>query len=320
MAKGNMLLGLSRGSVGDLTFYRRNAQQITRVRVRKVKNPQTNAQMIQRTINRSAVAAYSVVREICDHSFQGVSYGANSYSEFLRLNMNRLRILCAENGENTKAFLPSGMNGIVAMPFILSTGTLPQIPVEIATTNISGIGNVKGAMLRTGVSIADVTGWTYAQVASVLHAEEGDQVTIIKIYESAVAGGPDEPLGLVMKLARFILKPAHGEFSETAFFQGTEGELRINDPNLLNEGDAHFLLQENGSVILMSPEAFNNAGFGFAVIVSRKQADGSWLRSPSVLSYDSTFNENGYTLRAAALVESVDIPVSSEYYLNNAQK
>ena len=123
-----------------------------------------------------------------------------------------------------------------------------------------------------------------------------------------------------MKLARFILKPAHGEFSETAFFQGTEGELRINDPNLLNEGDAHFLLQENGSVILMSPEAFNNAGFGFAVIVSRKQADGSWLRSPSVLSYDSTFNENGYTLRAAALVESVDIPVSSEYYLNNAQK
>lgn len=315
MAKGNMLLGLSRGSVGDLTFYRRNAQQITRVRVRKVKNPQTNAQMIQRTINRTAVAAYSVVREICDHSFQGVSYGANSYSEFLRLNMNRLRVLCAENGENTKAFLPSGFNGIVAMPFILSTGTLPDVKAAFARS-----GGAGWAMIQTGLTVAEVSGWTYAQVAKAFKAQEGDQVTIIKIVPSALAGGPDEPFGLQMLLARFILKPATGEFAETAFFQGEEGELRINDPNLLNEGDAHFMVQEEGRVMLMTPGAAGQDTFGVAVIISRKQADGSWLRSPSVLSYDGPFNENGYTLRAAALVESVDIPVSSEYYLNNAQK
>ena len=43
MAKGNMLLGFSRGSVGDLTFYRRNSQQVTRARARVVKNPKTLA-------------------------------------------------------------------------------------------------------------------------------------------------------------------------------------------------------------------------------------------------------------------------------------
>lgn len=315
MAKGNMLLGLSRGSVGDLTFYRRNAQQITRVRVRKVKNPQTNAQMIQRTINRTAVAAYSVVREICDHSWQGVSYGANSYSEFLRLNMNRLRVLCAENGENTKAFLPSGFNGIVAMPFVLSSGTLPEVDAAFQ----SGDDN-DYLLVNLGLNIANPANVTYERIASALGAQEGDQLTIIKILPSAQSGGADEPFGLRMELSRIILKPGLGEFAETAFFQTAGDILRVNDPHPLNEGVAVFSWSSEGATMGASVNAFSADVFAFAAILSRRQVDGTWLRSPSVLKFNSSFNENGYTLRSAALVEHVDIPVSSEYYLNNAQK
>ena len=42
MAKGNMLMGYSRGSVGDVTFARIKGQQIARARNRNPKNPKTN--------------------------------------------------------------------------------------------------------------------------------------------------------------------------------------------------------------------------------------------------------------------------------------
>ena len=48
MAKGNLFLGMGRGSVGDVTFYRADGQQLSRARNRKPRNPKTNAQLIQR--------------------------------------------------------------------------------------------------------------------------------------------------------------------------------------------------------------------------------------------------------------------------------
>jgi hypothetical protein len=130
MAKGNMLLGFSRGSVGDLTFYRRNSQQVTRARARVVKNPKTLAQQMQRAIMRTSVEAYKVIKDICDHSWEGVAYGANSYAEFQKQNMAMLRRLAAAGGENTKSFLPSGFNGLVAMPWVLSKGSVAWGGVE----------------------------------------------------------------------------------------------------------------------------------------------------------------------------------------------
>lgn len=91
MAKGNLFLGMGRGSVGDVTFYRADGQQLSRARNRKPRNPKSNAQMIQRAISATIVQAYKAGSIIFDHSFEGKSVPAGSQRAFLSTNMRKLR-------------------------------------------------------------------------------------------------------------------------------------------------------------------------------------------------------------------------------------
>lgn len=321
MAKGNMLLGLSRGSVGDLTFYRRNAQQITRVRVRKVKNPQSASQMYQRTINRTAVEAYTVLKSICDHSFEGVSYGANSYSYFLSRNMQMLRSEADNTAFGQRSYVPKDFKGIVAMPFLISSGSLPSIRVDVnASSSLYGAGLLMMTIRASGSAEAI----TYAQVAQALNAQQGDQVTLLRIGAPAQQGFPDEPLGRKLDVARFILDPRVGEFDETPFFSpiaGAENVYGINTGNIRNEGNLRFEVTSGSGVFsviaLVGEEVIKN--FGGAAILSRQTPDGSWLRSNAYLDYDESYRENGYTIKQASTLTPVDLYVESDYYLNNAE-
>ena len=72
MAKGNMLLGQAVGSLGDITFSRVNGKQVIKSKPSVVKNPQTEAQLIQRILMNTVIQAYSKMSEICDHSFEGI--------------------------------------------------------------------------------------------------------------------------------------------------------------------------------------------------------------------------------------------------------
>lgn len=306
---------MARGSVGDLTFYRRNAQQITRVRNRVVKNPKTLAQQMQRTIMRTSVEAYKILKEICDHSWEGIAYGANSYTEFQKRNMALLRSLASVGGENTRSFLPSGFNGLVAMPFEVSSGSLQF--------NAPGY---KDNLLKWSqtVPLAEPNNATYQDVANYLGAQEGDQVTFIGVRPS-ISAGVDEPFGVEMIVARVILSPAKGEFAETAFFSPiaeTQG-FGINDANPLNEGNIIFGFESPQGVGKILWAGFARGTVGIEImagcaILSRKNPSGTWLRSKSTLGYDPLFNENGYTLRQASMVVSPDILTPSDWYLNNA--
>lgn len=91
MAKGNLFLGMGRGSVGDVTFYRADGQQLSRARNRKPRNPKSNAQIIQRAISATIVQAYKAGSIIFDHSFEGKSVPAGSQRAFLSTNMRKLR-------------------------------------------------------------------------------------------------------------------------------------------------------------------------------------------------------------------------------------
>lgn len=91
MAKGNLFQGMGRGKVGDVVFSRLNGEQVSRVRNRHPKNPQTNKQLVQRAVMATVMAAYSAGREIFDHSFEGYSVGAGCQRRFLSLNANALR-------------------------------------------------------------------------------------------------------------------------------------------------------------------------------------------------------------------------------------
>lgn len=87
MAQSKSFFGLRKGSTKSLTFQVLNGKQITKDRVYQVKNPQTISQMQQRALMATAVRAYSALKVICDHSFEGVEIGAKSMAEFIKLNL-----------------------------------------------------------------------------------------------------------------------------------------------------------------------------------------------------------------------------------------
>lgn len=133
MAKGNLFLGMGRGSIGDVTFYRADGQQLARVRNRRPKNPKTEAQLYQRAIMATVVKAYQAGKAIFDHSFQGFSVGAQCQRQFMSLNAKMLRQLVATDintpiptmSQKARVVAP-GVNVPVADPFVISRGSYQQ--------------------------------------------------------------------------------------------------------------------------------------------------------------------------------------------------
>lgn len=133
MAKGNMFLGMARGKVGDVVFYRADGQQLSRVRNRNPRNPRSNAQLFQRAIMATIVQAYTAGKAIFDHSFQGYSVGAQNQREFLKRNAKLLRDTIAAdintpittNNQLGRVVAP-GVSVPVPNSYIISKGTYQQ--------------------------------------------------------------------------------------------------------------------------------------------------------------------------------------------------
>lgn len=91
MAKSKSFFGLRRGSTKSHTYSILNGQQITKDRVQTVANPKTQKQQFQRAIMATAMAAYSEMKEIVDHAFQGKKKGSENQREFMSRNLVAMR-------------------------------------------------------------------------------------------------------------------------------------------------------------------------------------------------------------------------------------
>lgn len=156
MAKGNLILGTAKNSVGDVVMYRREGAQITRVRVRNVKNPKTNAQSFQRAIMAPIAKFYSPLSVVLERSFEGLSK-AKSHNKFNQLNAGLARA--------NKWALPKG-TGFFPLPYQLSQGTLQaltynidgalQIDIPGLTDKATTLGAVSTALVAMGYKPGDV--------------------------------------------------------------------------------------------------------------------------------------------------------------------
>lgn len=184
MAIGNMFQGMARGKVGDVVFAVREGKQVSRVRNRKPKNPQTNKQIMQRAIMATVLQAYSAGKEIFDHSFQGKSVGEQCAREFLSLNTKALRAAIAAEQqanialESQKALvvLPKATQP-VANAYIVSQGTYQQYFFGVAADSSSLIVPFPSAN----------EGETAAAYAARLGLITGDLYTIVLFGEYKVA-------------------------------------------------------------------------------------------------------------------------------------
>lgn len=137
MAKGNPFLGTASGSIGDVTLYRSNGEQISRVRVRKIANPMTNKQIYQRAILSTVVKAYSAGKIIFDHAFEGARVPEGAYRYFLKRNTDALRARVYNDiqGAVTDSLSnplvgPSSISPVIGQ-YLISEGSLQQNFVNI---------------------------------------------------------------------------------------------------------------------------------------------------------------------------------------------
>lgn len=172
MSKGNVILGQARGSVGDVTFYRAYGEQIARSRNRHPRNPKTSAQKVQRAVMATALRAYSLGKNIFDHSFEGVGVGMPSMRRFLSQNVKLMRtsIVGALNGGTVSPYRVAapGVNIPIANAYVVSSGTLQQTYFTY------------GAQGYAIPAVGDAT--TIAEYVAANQLQEGDIFTFVGFF------------------------------------------------------------------------------------------------------------------------------------------
>ena len=300
MAKGNMLLGKATGSVGDITFSVVNGRQVIKSKPASVKNRQTKAQMVQRILMNTVAQAYSKMADICDHSFEGIAYGADSMAYFMRKNLKFLRNQAAQYGldaDNAPNVVPLGTSYLATNEYIISKGTLPEIFMVASEAN-------------RGFSIA--AGNTYAGVISQLGAQRGDQITCLAIVGTNAAD-------LRFVYARIILDPREEDGTPADLSTAFCVDGVIQKANSRNENYGLTFSVENDVFqwVSSAPTLYVSCR---AAILSRKNEDETWMRSPASLVYGEDLLV-GYTIEEAYDdFLSGGIEMTSSRYLNNATR
>lgn len=306
MSKGNMLLGQARGKVGSLVFARVGGKQVTRAKAEVVKNPQTETQMISRIILNTVAQAYSNFQPIVDHSYEGVPKGQKSMSKFMKKNIDALRSKIAQaiadgyDYDGVSAFTPIGDNTLYPNAYIVSSGSLPEVRPEF----------VEGS---TVVAALPISANTYQAVLDDLGLQRGDQLTFIAC-ENVAAGKTG------FFYSRVILDPTNEDGSSadlSSAFVGADNAVNLPSPR--NEGSFGTLSFADGKISWNIKSATAQM-FAIGIIVSRKQTDGSWLRSNCQLQV----NDAAVTGVQPSLQYCLDlfyaggIDALSDMYLNNA--
>lgn len=305
MAKMNSEMYGATGKVGNKTYYRSNGSTIAREIV-PVKNPKTDAQTIQRVIVAQVGKDYKMFKTICDHSFQGISTGANSMNEFRKLNTRRARRRASEiqqAGQSLTAFYsfqPIGSTMWVPDACIIAQGELPKVPTIVAQEELG--------LWIGGIAITENT---YAGVCNALGLQRGDQLTLVTVEKQYGE--------YVVFKSRVILDPRNQDGSGAPMSSAFVDNGAINCPNWRN--DTHFTYLNFATNSLHFAHGANG-GFvvASACIVSRKDGN-DWLRSNSEL----VISEEALGADKCSLWDAVEtsynadaLDVESELYLNNA--
>ena len=286
MAKSSGFFGIRSGSTKNFTFSELHGEQITKERVTRVKNPRTISQMRQRMLMATVGAAYSYLKAIADHSFEGKTVGQQCMSEFMRVNLNKFRD-AALNSNAAYAFNAYGDKLINPLRYILAKGSLPAMPYAI---------NAKHQIALT-YNVDDAS--TAEKVYDAMGIKKGDMVTFVWVVgNSSLVSGVFKYTPRQLNIVRLKADKAgavatpHDAFS----YESNHADLDIN-VNL-----------SAGVLTLASTEA----NFG-AVILSRQNA-GTWLRSNATM-----VGNKSIITGVSVAYQLATYPIESELILNGGE-
>lgn len=295
-----------RGSLGKVTFRQTRGVNVASQKVSNVKNPRTTAQQTQRMTLLTVSRAYSALKGICDHSFEGITYGAPSMDKFMSLNTKKLK------GQEL-SFAARSLATIAPNAYIISQGSLEVLQMDTYAGRISAL---KGIDAKT---------YTVQQLHDALGAKVGDQLTFVGIYTNdnmssvEVAADISQP-ACEATYARVVFKSsaasslAFEDEGNTNFSFNTEA---IDTDASLNVKRVHIIINTAQTIFETYVESADSVSpMANGLILSRKE-NGKWLRSNSVMACRSKDDMSGWEGYFATNAINTYDP-SSPYYLNNA--
>ena len=308
MAVVNGIMGGSlSGSVGKVTFRKGiKGETIASQKAEKVHNPNTEDQAYQRMCMNTAMKAYSAMKEICNHSFEGVQYGQKTMSAFIRENLFGI-----QNGYSgisqvvNQGFTAKGLAGGVApRPFLVSKGS-------IAPANIRSL---------RGGSVS------WKSFKAKMNVKEGDQLTLVAFispYNFASTVDYDEAAQIPFKFvySRYLFKDTIADnlviINGDQEYINNEALQEVEDPGDLNlvlaKGNQFSAGFYEVDVKYLSSDMYVN---GYAAIVSRN-VNGVWKRSIANIEWDGTQNINDLGIyKADSVLKTYN--ATPRKFLNNA--
>lgn len=172
MAKGNMLLGMARGSVGDVTFYRDGGLQRARSRNRQPNNPRSNKQQTQRALFANCVKFYKLTAaKFYKFAFENKKVNESDYNAFMRENLKR-GVMISKTAFYTEAYPALGN-------WLMSRGSLATIVNANGSNTDSPVFDFGAAYSATPSASTTISEMSTAMVASGRY-QVGDIITMVK--------------------------------------------------------------------------------------------------------------------------------------------
>ena len=203
MAIGNLFLGAAKKTIGDIVLYRRNGVQQSRVRVRHIANPKTEAQALQRNYMAPVTKFYAPLAGVLEKSWEGLNR-SESLSAFLKANVT----LARQSGW----YVPKGAE-FLALPYQVSKGILAPL-------------SYTDSMLSLAETPNDIQVSTISSILVNMGYLLGDQLTFIGFVQ-------DEEKGDVRPVwSRFLLSDSDtsnvfADINGVVTFQAAEDSLAI---------------------------------------------------------------------------------------------
>lgn len=330
MARRNIILGNGRGKLGDIVLYRQNGQQISRIRVTP-KNPRSAGQSVQRMILASASKTLAALRNLYNHSFEGIAVGQKSTQHAQSLLMNLYRGVAAA-GLSGETPVPDSVNetvfaikgapiaGIVAgQPMSRGSLTLGAYEFDEQDTNV----------LHLAISAAPSTinsQATYAAALASLGLEPGDQLTVI-VYSQ-------NPTGVVAETDTAVNRADAYRYARITFApelpEGFTGALIENDafnPALISKSEGTFpavntTVIDGDSFLAIEVGGLAPIGFfarGAAVVRSEKDSAGKTRYNNANFVVNTNFGILPGGVYPSYMDGASVINVGETLYLKNAE-
>ena len=312
MAKTGFWLRGARGKFAGAVLAKGADGQTIQRELVKPKNPRTNGQMAQRMIFATVASAYSMMKAICDHSFEGVQYGAKTQQAFFKEALTLMRTRAAADDGN---FLIPNVSALMANPYVISRGSLTSTKnIAYATgSDLIEISNMANPSVGDNITV------TAKSFCNALGINKGDQITLVAIVRNADQPVLGEYAGRDYRRNRFVYAritvKADAADDEIVYTEasGSWGSAVITE----GFNDANFKI--NGAGAKSFTFDYPDEMLAFGCIRSAKEGN-VWLRSNESLTLsDEGIVYNFSDMLPAWTSTGTELLFDSTRYLNNAE-